>query len=59
LIHIGEGNNNFGARVLRNSAQIVLFNSADSDYTSLNEVLKSEIIDTSAAKNNSGTSIDD
>jgi hypothetical protein len=53
---VSERDNNLGARVGGDAAEITLLDAADSDDTGLNEVLESKIIDTAGAENDVGTS---
>lgn len=58
-IDIGEGDNNVGTSVVSNSSEIGLLHTSNSNNSSLDEVLKSEIIDTSGAENNVSSGVDD
>jgi hypothetical protein len=56
---VSERHDNFTTAAVSNTLEISLFNSSDGNAVVLNEVFESEIIDTSGAEDNVGTSLND
>jgi hypothetical protein len=56
---VSERHDNFTTAAVSNTLEITLFNSSDGNAVVLNEVFESEIIDTSGAEDNVGTSLND
>jgi len=56
---VSERHDNFTTAAVSNTLEITLFNSSDGNAVVLNEVFESEIIDTSRAEDNVGTSLND
>jgi hypothetical protein len=56
---VSERHDNITTAAVSNTLEITLFNSSDGNAVVLNEVFESEIIDTSRAEDNVGTSLND
>lgn len=57
-LNIGQRNNDFTAGVVGDSLEIVLWDSSDGNAAGLNEILESEVINTSGAQDDVGTCVD-
>ncbi len=58
-LEVSEGHDDLTTSAVGNTSQIALLNTSDGNAVVLNEVLESEIINTTRAEDNVGTSFDD